>query len=172
MNSRHDESITPPSPLGLIKETLGILELVRLVKNGRELIRQPTGNKEPVLVIPGYGTSDRATSLLRRYLKYLNYTPLGWEMGRNNGNVPELLSLLGDKFFNRDRPDVKHLRLIGWSLGGYLARELAREYPDQVLRVITFGSPVIGGPKYTATAGFYVKMGYDLDAIEQAVADR
>jgi pimeloyl-ACP methyl ester carboxylesterase len=64
------------------------------------------------------------------------------------------------------------VRLIGWSLGGYLAREVAREHPHAVQQVITLGSPVIGGPKYTAVAGAYRRRGVDLDAIEAEVAVR
>ena len=62
--------------------------------------------------------------------------------------------------------------LVGWSLGGYLAREVARERPDLVRRVITLGAPVVGGPKYTASAPMYRKRGYDLDEIEATVARR
>jgi pimeloyl-ACP methyl ester carboxylesterase len=64
------------------------------------------------------------------------------------------------------------VRLLGWSLGGYLAREAARERPDLIRRVITLGSPVVGGPKYTVTGRYYVANGYDLDEIEALVASR
>lgn len=64
------------------------------------------------------------------------------------------------------------VRLVGWSLGGYLVREVARERPDLVEKVITLGTPVIGGPKYTASAPMYTKKGYDLDVIEAGVAER
>ena len=56
--------------------------------------------------------------------------------------------------------------------GGYLAREAARDLPDKVDRVITLGSPIIGGPKYTAAAPFFMKRGLDLDWIEQEVLRR
>ena len=63
--------------------------------------------------------------------------------------------------------------LVGWSLGGVLAREVARERPELVKNVVTLGSPVIGGPKYTRAAAFYERvLGEDLDAIEQAVEER
>ena len=172
MQYQYDENIKPPSPLGLVREAFGILELARLLSYAPNLIRQARGKKEPVLVIPGFGTSDNMTAVLRLYLKFLNYTPIGWGLGRNHGKVPKLLDLLSKKFFPGGTAPAGPLHLVGWSLGGYLARELAREYPEQVRQVITFGSPVIGGPKYTVTAGWYKKMGYDLDEIEQTVADR
>jgi pimeloyl-ACP methyl ester carboxylesterase len=166
------ENIKPPSPFGLVKEVFGILELARLLLNFPNLVRQPRGNGEPVLVIPGYGTTDKITAVLRLYLKYLNYTPLGWGLGRNDGNIQKLLAALSKKFFPKGVSPAGPLHVVGWSLGGYLARELAREYPDQVRQVVTFGTPVIGGPKYTVTAGWYKQKGYDLDEIEKVVADR
>ena len=62
---------------------------------------------------------------------------------------------------------------VGWSLGGVLAREVARERQDLVKSVVTLGSPIIGGPKYTRAAAFYERvMGEDLDEIEGAVVER
>jgi pimeloyl-ACP methyl ester carboxylesterase len=62
--------------------------------------------------------------------------------------------------------------VVGWSLGGFIAREYAREYPGHVRKVITLGTPVIGGPRYTATARRYRAQGHDLDELEQAVRSR
>ena len=64
------------------------------------------------------------------------------------------------------------LVLIGWSLGGYIAREVARELPNEVSQVVTFGTPIIGGAKYTATADNFRKNGLDLDWIEREIAKR
>jgi pimeloyl-ACP methyl ester carboxylesterase len=57
----------------------------------------------------------------------------------------------------------------GWSLGGVIAREAAREAPSLIRHVVTIGSPVFGGPKYTALARIYRARGVDLDAIEKAI---
>lgn len=62
--------------------------------------------------------------------------------------------------------------LVGWSLGGDVAREYAREHPDEIRRVVTLGSPVIGGPRCTATAEWYRSNGHDLDEMERAIMDR
>jgi pimeloyl-ACP methyl ester carboxylesterase len=64
------------------------------------------------------------------------------------------------------------IRLIGWSFGGYLSRETARERPELVDRVITLGAPVVGGPSYTASAPMCVRRGYDLDEIATTVTER
>jgi pimeloyl-ACP methyl ester carboxylesterase len=67
------------------------------------------------------------------------------------------------------RRNKQKVRIIGWSLGGYLAREAARERPDLVHQVITLGTPVIGGPKYTVVAHALRRRGIDIDAIEAAI---
>jgi poly(3-hydroxyalkanoate) synthetase len=64
------------------------------------------------------------------------------------------------------------VRLVGWSLGGYLVREAARERPELVERVTTLAAPIIGGPTYTASAPMYIKRGYDLHEICQTVLER
>ena len=95
----------------------------------------------------------------------------GWELGRNRGDVPALVDQLRERVLALNSPEPLHL--VGWSLGGYLAREVARERPERVAQVITLGSPVVGGPKYTAAARtFRDKMGADLDAIEREVEAR
>lgn len=144
----------------------------RLAFNIPRLAIQRRGEGEPVLVLPGFGASDTSTAILRSYLAYLGYDVRGWQLGTNRGNVEELLPRVIEKaheYFNDcDVP----LRLVGWSLGGYLAREVARDHPEIVDRVITLGSPVVGGPKYTAAAKVYEMNGFDLDAIEQSVEER
>ena len=72
----------------------------------------------------------------------------------------------------RARETGRRISLIGWSLGGYLAREAARDLPETVDRVITLGSPIVGGPKYTAAADTFRRRGQDLDWIERAIAER
>ena len=62
--------------------------------------------------------------------------------------------------------------LVGWSLGGTIAREVARDLPQYVDQVITLGAPVIGGPKYTSAAGLLSRRGLNLDWIELEVERR
>jgi pimeloyl-ACP methyl ester carboxylesterase len=64
------------------------------------------------------------------------------------------------------------VHLIGWSFGGYLARELARERADLIGQVITMGTPVIGGPKYTVVARRFHRRGIDLEALAAEVEMR
>jgi len=172
--SRQEENAIPGPPprLALLLEPAGLLEPIRLAARSRQLSGLPRGDGAPVMVLPGFGTGDAATWALRRFLAYLGYDVQGWGLGRNHGRVPELLlqviAALEDLAARHGRP----VHLVGWSLGGYIAREAARDRPDLVTLVITLGSPVVGGPKYTASHRYYVRQGYDLDEIEAAVAAR
>ena len=125
-----------------------------------------------MLVLPGYGAGDASTAVLRAYVRFLGYRPQGWGLGRNSGEVPDLLPRVAERLEALAREEGRAIGLIGWSLGGYLAREAARERPRAAQQVITLGSPVVGGPKYTAVAGAYRRRGVDLDAIEAEVAAR
>ena len=166
------DALTAPPPLGLFREALGMLELPRLLLNAPDLAAQPNGSGQPVVLLPGYGAGDGSTAVLRAYLRYLGYDARGWGLGTNTGDVPALIPKAAHLVEEIAAETRQPVRLIGWSLGGYLAREAARERPAAVARVITLGSPVIGGPKYTAVADVYRRQGYDLDAIEAGVADR
>ena len=163
-------NIAPPSNADLLRETLTPLTFPALLFQSPRLANAPKGNGSKVLVWPGFGAGNASTLLLRSYLRYLGYLPRGWNLGTNDGDVLRLLDKLTAQTEDhaRDMP----VSLIGWSLGGYLAREVARNLPDQVKQVITLGSPVIGGPKYTAVAGAFDTRGQSLDEIERLVDER
>jgi len=153
-----------------------------------------------IIVMPGFGADDRATWPLRRYLAKLGHHAEGWGLGlnragidirhtlsdlspgwaiepiehyRDEGSVPMLCDRMAERASRRHRELGGHpLTLIGWSLGGVVAREVARDLPDLVEDVITLGTPVQGGPKYTRAAAFFRGHGMDLDWIERGVARR
>lgn len=125
-----------------------------------------------MLVAPGFASDDTWTESLRAFVGAIGYCVRGWGLGRNHGRVPVLIPALVDQTAAFAESAGRPVRLVGWSLGGYLVREVARERPELVERVITLGAPVVGGPKYTASASIYLKKGYDLDEIERGVAER
>jgi pimeloyl-ACP methyl ester carboxylesterase len=102
----------------------------------------PRGDGHAVLVLPGWLTADVSTALLRRYLRLLGYRVHGWQRGVNRGptlgSVAALRGRLGDL-----SADSGPVTVIGWSLGGLYALELARRHPAQVRQVITLGTPVV-----------------------------
>jgi pimeloyl-ACP methyl ester carboxylesterase len=166
------EKPEPPDFWLMLREALVVRELPRLALRVPDLTRQPRGRGEMVLVLPGFGAGDASTIPLRSYLRWLGYEAHGWGLGANGGNVPTLVRHVIALVRRRAEESGARVRIIGWSLGGTLARETAREHPELVERVITMGTPVIGGPKYTAVADVYRQRGFDLDAIEAAVAER
>jgi dienelactone hydrolase len=165
-------TLRAPSALGLLGESRGLLEIPKLLIQFPTLARQPRGRGQRVLVLPGYGAGDASTAVIRAYVRFLGYQPHGWGLGRNEGDVPALLPRVVERLEALAREAGGAIRLIGWSLGGYLAREAARERPQAAQQVITLGSPVVGGPKYTAVARAYSRRGIDLDAIKTQVAAR
>ena len=165
-------AIHPPSRIESLKELRTWEVFPKLAFNLPRLAVQDRGNGEPVMVVPGFSASDSSTGVLRNYLRYLGYTVSGWGLGTNRGNVPELLEQLTQRVADYAQEQNSPVRLIGWSLGGYISREIARDRPDLVDRVITLGSPVIGGPKYTAVAPFYRQMGFDVEEIAREVEAR
>ncbi|MGB5694827.1 MAG: alpha/beta fold hydrolase [Polyangiales bacterium] len=127
----------------------------------------------PVAVFPGFAAGDLSTFVLRRYLQSAGYRVHRWRLGVNRGNVPALVPKLVSRIESLVERYQEPVALVGWSLGGVLAREVARERPELVKRVVTLGSPVVGGPKYTRSAGFYERvLKQDLDAIERTVEER
>ncbi len=111
---------------------------------------------------------------LRRYLAFLGYDVYDWGRGRNLGNVERYVHNVGELAADiRDGSDGDVVTLIGWSLGGVIARETARQYPDVVREVITLGTPIVGGPKYTAVAQRFAESAdIDLDEFEKKVHER
>src|SRR5262245_12046657 len=165
-------SPTPPPAWGFLGESRALWEVPRLAFQLPGLYGLPRGRNERVVLFPGFGAGDPSMWPLRTFLRLLGHDACGWGLGTNGGDVPSLVERVVALVDRARRADGRPVRLIGWSLGGYLAREAARERPDAVERVVTLGSPVVGGPKYTAVAGFYRQRGHDLDAIEAAVAAR
>ncbi len=164
--------LQPPSSSYVMREARGLIELPRLLLRFPALARLPRGNGEPILILPGYGAGDGSTMILKGYLRLLGYRARGWGLGRNRGAASESLPRLLRRLGNLSRRSKQKVAIIGWSFGGYLARELARERPDLVRLVITLGTPVVGGPKYTAAAKSYRKRGIDIEAIAAEVEQR
>ncbi len=158
-------------PTHLLRE-LGTFKSVARIAVGRHQEPVAMAAGEPVMALPGFGFGDLAMTALRRQLRKAGFTDLKWGLGTNNGDVPTLLLRVIDQLERAAALHEQPLQLVGWSLGGYLAREAARERPDLIKQVITLGSPIKGGPKYTAAASAYKLLGWDLDAIEAKVIER
>ena len=163
-----------PKKINIPRELFGIFDLAGLVAQIPQIKNLPkSGNGEIVLVLPGYGTNDSIMAPLRKFLTHLGYSARGWGLGENHGNVPQLLEQVKDLIVNLHRESNQKIIIIGWSLGGYIGREAARDHQDLVEKVITLGSPIIGGPKYTSIGDVYSKRyDIDLEILEKEIDDR
>ena len=113
------------------------------------LARLPRGDGHPVIVFPGMGASDLTTVPLRRYLATLGYVTQAWGQGFNFGPRPGVLERCADDLGALATQHGQPVSLIGWSLGGIYARELAKLHPTLTRCVITLGTPFTGHPKAT-----------------------
>lgn len=107
----------------------------------------PAGRGQPVLVLPGYLTTDASSVRLRLSLRAAGYAAEGWQLGRNRGARTDLLSRLLHRIARLHQSSGQKVVLLGWSLGGVFAREAAKLAPDHVALVITLGSPFSGSPR-------------------------
>jgi pimeloyl-ACP methyl ester carboxylesterase len=167
------DNFSVPSKWQIVYESLGVVDVFSLLGNYNKFAGLPKGNGQKIIVCPGFATDDIITIPLRKFLKSLNYNPIGWGLGRNHGNVPELLELLNKKVESEFAKDKQKIILLGWSLGGYIARESARDNQEKIEKVVTLGSPVVGGPKYTAIAEIYAnQQKIDINDLEKEIDER
>lgn len=116
-------------------------EYAGFVAARRRLRRLPKGDGHPTLVLPGFMGSDISTRALRRLLRELGYDTHAWRLGRNWGPTDQIIDGLRDRVSGLLADHGRPLTLIGHSLGGIYAREIARAAPQAVRQVITLGSP-------------------------------
>lgn len=164
----------PPSRLATLLEVRAPLDWASTLLRAPQLALAPRGDGRPLMLIPGYRADAASMQPLRRYLSYLGYDAYHWGGGRNRGDVEGDIRRVGERAqaLQRERGGAA-VTLIGWSLGGVAAREAARLYESSVREVITLGTPIVGGPKYTAVGRYYAEQaGLDLDEFELEVHER
>ena len=148
--------LTPPGLWLLMLEARAPWEAMGLAAVSPWLSKLPTGDGHPVLVLPGLGASDFSTKALRRFLGQQGYSAQPWEQGVNLGPRSGVIDGCRERIH---QISAQHggapVSLIGWSLGGIFAREMAKEMPQQVRCVITLGTPFTGHPKATNAWRFY-----------------
>ncbi len=142
----------PPDRSRLLGEVGLLLQPARLAVGGVRLARAPRGDGRRTVLIPGWRSPEAAMAPIGTYLKRLGHDCQGWGLGTNDDDVERtrdrILERLPDLVAESGRP----INLVGWSLGGVIAREIARSRPDDIHRVVTYGTPVLGGPTHTVGA--------------------
>ena len=144
---------TPSAPswlLSLVELPRALSEASALLPAKRLLKRLPAGDGHTVMTLPGFLASGRSMRTMRGYLRDWQYDARSWKCGRNLGlpRESDIEEQLDERLDRLHRRSGRPVSLIGWSLGGLFARELARRNPDKVRSVIMLGSP-IGSPKAT-----------------------
>ncbi len=130
-----------PSLFMMLAEARSVFELNSSLLLSPLLMRAPRGDGHPVLALPGFLASDLSMALMRRYLKELGYDTHAWNMGRNLGGLASKRDALRALLTQIHQTTGKKVSIVGWSLGGIYARDLALQLPDMVRSVITLGSP-------------------------------
>jgi pimeloyl-ACP methyl ester carboxylesterase len=166
------EPITPPGRLDVLQELRLPVDALGWVPSWLAMRVRPAQQARSVLLLPGFGTGPRAMRWMESFLGRHGHRVRDWGLGQNNGEARQLRIALEPIVRSVIKQHDEPVVVVGWSLGGFIAREYAREYPGHVRKVITLGTPVIGGPRYTATARRYRAQGHDLDELEQAVRSR
>ncbi|MDB5610337.1 MAG: hypothetical protein JWP25_7237 [Bradyrhizobium sp.] len=145
--------------LGLmLAEARGIFEFNASLLLSPLLMRAPKGDGHPVLTLPGFLASDLSMAPMRRYLRELGYDPYAWRMGRNIGGVSRMRTALRDRLSEIHQATGRKVSIVGWSLGGVYARDLALQAPEMVRYVVTLGSPFAGDVRATNATRLYEAM--------------
>ncbi len=119
------------------------------------LLTSPRGDGHPVIVYPGFLASDFSTRPLRRFLRHLGYQAHGWEQGRNLTPNQELFDRALTQIRMLHAENGMKISLVGWSLGGLYARELAKREPEKIRLVVSLGSPFAGSGSATNASRMY-----------------
>jgi len=82
---------------------------------------------------------------IRRALARSGWRVHPWGLGINLGAKADTLEMLRRRI--DEISDGRPVLVVGWSLGGMFARELAHRYPDKVRAVATLCSPFSGNYK-------------------------
>ena len=157
MLKRYDAPPDAPPPRAMVRRDLWNerrvpLDLARLCLALAAPSRPPIGSGMPVVLVPGWRFGEASVEPLRRYLARRGFRAQHWGNGVNRGKVERDTRRLLDTTRAVAAGAGQPVNLVGWSLGGVVAREVARIAPDAVRAVFTYGTPVIGGPKYTLAA--------------------
>jgi pimeloyl-ACP methyl ester carboxylesterase len=147
--------LRPPGLGLLLAEVRGIFEFNTSLLLSPLLMAAPRGDGHPVLTLPGFLAGDLSMAPMRRYLKELGYATYAWKMGRNIGGVSRMRSSLRDRLAEIHAATGRKASVVGWSLGGVYARDLALQAPDMVRDVVTLGSPFAGDVRATNATRLY-----------------
>jgi pimeloyl-ACP methyl ester carboxylesterase len=171
---REERRLRPPGLFLMLAEARSMLELNSSLLLSPLLMCAPRGDGHPVLALPGFLASDLSMAPMRRYLGELGYDAHAWNMGRNLGGIASKRGALRDLVVNIHQTTGRKVSIVGWSLGGIYARDLALQLPDLVRCVITLGSPFANDVRATNATRLYEALTGegvdDIPEIREAIA--
>ncbi len=160
----------PPRRERYLLELLTAREGLRLPLRLPSLLRHRATTRVTVLLVPGLGATDLSLAPLRAYLSHLGHDARSIGFGRITDDVEGQYLRVAEAAVKIAEEVNQPITLVGWSIGGVLVREAARDHPEIVRRVITMGTPVVGGPAYSQVARRYDRA--TIDAIVKRVDER
>ena len=117
----------------MLAEVRGMFEFNASLLLAPLLMRAPRGDGHPVLALPGFLASDLSMAPLRRYLRELGYDAHAWQMGRNVGGVSSGCAIEPARSVGSIHATAgRKVSIVGWSLGGVYARDLALQASEMV----------------------------------------
>lgn len=150
-----------PSTLSRLREVVGMAP--RAFRGFGHLGPRGPIDGPPCLVLPGFIATDRTAMELRRAFAAAGWRTYGWNQGLNRGARLDTIDRL-TKRLAAIAPDGPPVLVVGWSLGGVFARELARAEPDRIAGVVTLGSPFSGDPRWNNVWRLYERVaGHPVD---------
>ena len=170
----HAQSLKAPGAFLLALEGRAPWEFGAALASFPLLRFAPRGDGHAVVVFPGLAASDLSTLPLRAFLGERGYKAHGWDLRFNLGPRSGVLERSLERVRKIRRATGRKVSLVGWSLGGVYAREIAKLAADDVRCVITLASPFTGHPRANNAWRIYeLASGHsldDLDAIERVRA--
>lgn len=140
-----EHELGKPRLMRLLNESEILLEPLR--RRRRKLIIATSANPQTVMILPGFGTRPGRMRYLAEQLETAGHVAKRWGQGRNWGPDPERFDQVEARLLDLHAGHGRKVVLIGWSLGGIYAREIAKRQPHAVAKVITMGSPFSGSPR-------------------------
>jgi pimeloyl-ACP methyl ester carboxylesterase len=134
-----------PRLVRFLGEAQVLLEPLR--RRRRQMAIAPAVNRQVVMILPGFGAHPMRMRYLARQLEAAGHVAKRWGLGRNWGPDAERFDALEARLLELHARHGQKVVLIGWSLGGLYAREIAKRQPQAVAKVISMGSPFSGSPR-------------------------
>jgi pimeloyl-ACP methyl ester carboxylesterase len=138
----HWDAVGPPPLTLFAQEQVRALGDFMNFRARRRLASQaPRGDGHPVLVLPGFLAPEFSTAPLRNFLRDLCYDARNSHLGVNLGPNEKVNATIESRLVHLAERHGRKVSLVGWSLGGIYAREVARAHPEMVRMVISMGTP-------------------------------